>query len=601
MAKRKNRANHAPRPINFHASSPPQASEASKTRQSPASCPTTKFSRRDALALLGLALLIGVSYFPATQAGFVWDDKLVTTLTAIRDWGGIAELWFAPGSAYLQGDVGEGHYWPLTYSTFWLEHKLWGLNPVGYHVVNILLHFANTALLWCLLLRLAVPGAWLVAAVFAVHPLHVESVAWIIERKDVLSALFYLTAVLGWIRFVEEPRRERYILVLALFVAGLLSKSIVVTLPATLLIYHWWQWGRVTQTDLVRLMPLFLVALCITAADLSFYTSREPLSLGYSPLDRVLIAARALWFYAGKLLWPTELAGIYPLWDIDIGDPLAWAYVVACIAVAALLWFGRERLGRGPLVGVVFFAVTLSPVLGFVDYGYMQFSLVADRFQYLAGIGVMAVLIGGAVRGVGRLAGVFRMGACGLAGVVLVLLGVMTWQQAGIYRNAISFFSHVVSVNPEARDAHLNLASVLAEADRAEEALAAARIAVEQRPDFANAHSTLGLALIKLNHLKEGEQSVLRALELDPHHNTTHHNLGEALRKQGRYEEAIASFQTVLESDPEFALAHAGMGRCLVPPRSIRRGNQVAEQGGFPSTELAGRGYSLRPHGPGVA
>ena len=393
MAKRKNRGNHAPRRPNSHASSPPQASETSKTLQAPTSCTAPRFSRRDALALLVLALLVVVSYFPAIRAGFVWDDKIVTTLTAIQDWGGIAELWFAPGSAYLQGDVGEGHYWPLTYSTFWLEHKLWGLNPVGYHVVNILLHFANTALLWHLLRRLAAPGAWLVAAVFAVHPLHVESVAWIIERKDVLSALFYLTAVLGWIRFVEEPRRERYILVLVLFVAGLLSKSIVVTLPATLLIYHWWQWGRVTQTDLVRLVPLFLVALCITAADLSFYTSREPLSLGYSLVERVLIAARALWFYAGKLLWPTELVGIYPLWDIDIGNPLAWAYVVACIAVVALLWFGRERLGRGPLVGVVFFAVTLSPVLGFVDYGYMQFSLVADRFQYLAGIGVMAVLM----------------------------------------------------------------------------------------------------------------------------------------------------------------------------------------------------------------
>ena len=547
MAKQKNRENHATQ----------------ATRQALAPCTGAGFSRRDALALLVLALLVAVSYFPTTRAGFVWDDEIVTTLTAIRDWGGIEELWFAPGSAYLQGEVGEGHYWPLTYSTFWLEHKLWGLAPTGYHVVNLLLHFANTALLWCLLLRLAVPGAWLVAAVFAVHPLHVESVAWIIERKDLLSALFYLTAVLGWIRFVEEPRRERYILVLVLFVAGLLSKSIVVTLPVALLIYHWWQWGRVTQTDLVRLMPFFLVALCITAADLSFYTAREILALGYSPIERVLIAARALWFYAGKLLWPTELAVIYPLWDIDIGDPLAWAYVVAGVAVAALLWLGRERLGRGPLVGVAFFAVTLAPVLGFVDYGYMQFSLVADRFQYLAGIGVMAVVIGGAVHGVRALARAFRMGACGLAVVVLALLGAMTYQQAGIYRDEISFFSHIVSFNPEARDAHLNLAAAWAEANRAEEALAAARLAVEQRPDFANAHSILGVALIKLNHLKEAEESLLRALELDPHHNPVHQNLGEVLRKQGRYEEAIASYRTLLESESEFALAHAGMGDAL--------------------------------------
>ena len=207
--------------------------------------------------------------------------------------------------------------------------------------------------------------------------------------------------------------------------------------------------------------------------------------------------------------------------------------------------------------------MTLSPVLGFVDYGYMQFSLVADRFQYLAGIGVMAVLIGSAVHGVGKLANSFRIGACGLAVVVLALLGVMTWQQADIYRDEISLFSHIVSFNPEARDAHLNLAVALAEVDRAEEARAAARIAVEQRPDFATAHSTLGVALIKMNHLKEGEESVRRALELDPRHNTSHHNLGEVLRKQERYEEAIASFRTVLENDPEYALAYASMGDAL--------------------------------------
>ena len=141
---------------------------------------------------------------------------------------------------------GEAHYWPLTYTTFWLEHKIWGLAPAGYHIVNVLLHFFNSLLVWRLLLRLAVPGAWVVAAVFAVHPLHVESVAWIIERKDVLSGLFYLAAVLVWLRFLEQPRPWRYGLALLLFAAGLLSKSIVVTLPAALLILQWWKEGRIT-------------------------------------------------------------------------------------------------------------------------------------------------------------------------------------------------------------------------------------------------------------------------------------------------------------------------------------------------------------------
>ncbi len=221
---------------------------------------------------------------------------------------GLWNIWFSPSDI-----KNEGHYWPLVYTSFWLEHKLWGLAPAGYHAVNVLLHLINVLLLWRLLLQLAVPGALVIAAVFAVHPLHVESVAWIIERKDVLSALFYLTAVLAWIRFTEAPRPRGYALALVLFTAGLLSKSVVVTLPVALLIWHWWQHGRVTRTDLLRLAPFFAVAAGITAADLSFYTSREALELGYSLPERVLIAARALWFYVGKLLWPTELAVIYPL------------------------------------------------------------------------------------------------------------------------------------------------------------------------------------------------------------------------------------------------------------------------------------------------
>ena len=266
----------------------------------------------------------------------------------------------------------------------------------------MLLHLLNSLLVWRLLLRLAVPGAWVAAAVFAAHPTHVESVAWIIERKDVLSGLFYLTAVLVWLRFLEQPRPWRYGLALLLFAAGLLSKSIVVTLPAALLIVQWWKEGRIAVRDLQRVAPFFLVALLITAVDLSSIGSRHSL-LDYSLPERMLVASRALWFYAGKLAWPTDLAVIYPRWDISLGDPWAWLYLAGATALAATLWFMRHRVGRGPLAGALFFAVTLSPVLGFVNHGYMKYSFVADRFQYLAGIGVIAVLIGAAVHGAGRL------------------------------------------------------------------------------------------------------------------------------------------------------------------------------------------------------
>ena len=298
----------------------PGAAESGKRPASPVPGQATRFldrfSRRGALAAFALALLAGVCYLPAMLwGGFVWDDFIWYQSEAVLEWSGLGAIWSWPS-----GIERERHYWPLTYTTFWLEHKIWGLEPAGYHMVNVLLHLLNSLLVWRLLLRLAVPGAWVVAAVFAAHPLHVESVAWIIERKDVLSGLFYLTAVLVWLRFLEQPRPWRYGLSLLLFVAGLLSKSVVVTLPAALLIVQWWKTGRITGKDLQRLAPFFLVALLITVGDLYSYDSGR-YNLDYSWPERVLIASRALWFYAGKLAWPTELSVIYPLWDINLGDP----------------------------------------------------------------------------------------------------------------------------------------------------------------------------------------------------------------------------------------------------------------------------------------
>ena len=530
-------------------------------------------SPQEAQWVLAIALLAAMSYFPALQGGFVWDDVIFSEEPVIHAADGLRSIWFSPADIR-----NEGHYWPLVYTSFWLEHRVWGLEPLGYHAVNIVLHLLNCLLLWRLLLRLRVPGAAVIAAVFAVHPVHVESVAWIIERKDVLSGLFYLSAVLVWTRFVAEPRPARYALALALFTAGLLSKSVVVTLPVALLIWHWWRQGRVRRIDLLRLAPFAAVAAAITAGDLSFYTSREPLELGYMLVERVLIAARALWFYAGKLVWPANLAVIYPLWEIDAGDLLGWMYLLAAAALAAGLWLARRRIGRGPLAGVLFFAVTLGPVLGFVDYGYMQFSLVADRFQYLAGIGVLAVLIGAAAHGVGRLPDGYRNVALGLAAVVVVALGTLTWRQAGIYRDEVALFSHVVALNPEARDAHLNLGSALFEEGSYEEGLAASRIAAAQRPDSSGALANVGRALVGLQRFEEAEDHLRRAVQIDPRSTTAHQNLAEALRKQERYAEAVAAYRAVLAIDDGFALAYAGLGMALFEDHRYAEALQAVQQ-----------------------
>ena len=519
---------------------------------------------RQALGVLALGLLVGVSYLPAVLwGGFVWDDRGITESRAIHELSGLWRIWFSPRDALRW----EAHYWPMVYTTFWLEHKLWGLNPVGYHVVNVVLHFGNTVLLWRLLGRLAVPGAWVIAAVFAVHPVHVESVAWVIERKDLLSTGFYLAACLTWVRFGAAPRvgSGRYLLTLALFVGGLLCKSIVVTLPAALVLWPWWKQGRVSGADWLRVVPFFAVGLGIVGADVAFSRLKESVVLDYSMVERVLIAAHAVWFYAGKLLWPAGLAVIYPHWDVSVTNPLAWGYVVVAGAVVAVLWGQRRRIGRGPLAGVLFFGVTLGPVLGFVDYGYMQFSFVADRYQYLASIGVLGAVVGAAACGLAHVrAGV--VGRWGAAGVVLLavgVLGTLTWRQAGIYQDKLTFYSHIVSHNPTARSAQYNLGTALLDAQRPEDALAAFRLATEQRPDHVKAHTNTGTSLMRLGRTDEAAKSLRRALEINPRHVISLLNLAAVEIRRGRYGEALTLYQRLIDVEPRHAAAHAGMSIAL--------------------------------------
>ena len=520
--------------------------------------PRSDFPYPVGYGVLLLVLLVVASYYPALMAGFIWDDIIFTDARPVREWSGIRDIWFDPKSL-----TQEGHYWPVVYTSFWLEHKLWGFEPAGYHAVNLLLQGVNTLLVWRLMLRLAVPGAWLVAAVFAVHPLHVESVAWVIERKDLLSGAFYLSAVLAWLSFMEESRWRPYFLALGLFVASLLSKTVTVTLPAALLLLYWWKRGRITVADVLPLLPLFGVGFAIALADTAYYASREALALDYSLVERVQIAAHALWFYVGKLLWPVDLVVIYPFWEVGARNWLAWGYVLAGAALAVGLWLARGRIGRAPLTAALFVVVTLSPVLGFVDYGYMQFSFVADRFQYLAGIGVLAVLIGAGVHWAGRLPAMARRGILGAALLGVAVLSGLSWKQSHIYRDEITFFSHIIAHNPEGRDAHHNLGKAYQDVGRMEEAFAAAQVAVKQRPDFASAYSNLGLAHKHRGELEEAEKVLRRGYEINPRDKNVLQNLGEVVRQQGRHEESLGWYDLVLERDRGYTRAYAGKGDAL--------------------------------------
>ena len=512
---------------------------------------------------MALCLLVLVSYLPAMRWGdFIWDDLMMTDTPAVRQATGLWQLWFSPGEIRA-----EGHYWPLTYSVFWLQHKLWGFAPAGYHVVNVLLHLANTLLLWQLMRRMAVPGAWVAAAVFAVHPVHVESVAWVIELKDVLSALCYLLAVWAWLRFVDESRPRRYLGTLALYGAGMLAKSVVVTLPVTLLILQWWRRGRVTARDLLRSAPFFLLGAAISIGDLAFNRAQGVGGFGYSLIERTLIAARALWFYLGKLFWPLDLGAVYPHWEVTAHDPWGWVALAATGGVVTALWFLRHRIGRGPLAGVLFFGVTLAPTLGFVDYNFMLFAFVADRYQYLASIGIIVVIIAATAHVLAGSRLAHRPLEATLNGALVIALcatlGNLTWQQARLYSDGITFFNYIIAHNPRAREAHLNLGSALLLWNRLEEALAAYRVAGEQRPDDCRPPYGAALALHHLGRIDEAEVEFLYALQMCPYYAAALADFGKLRLDQQRYQDALQLSQAAIDIDPGNAKAWANRALAL--------------------------------------
>jgi len=507
-----------------------------------------------------LILFVLTCYHSAFSAEFIWDDEILVNSRAVSDPYGLLQIWFEPARLRL-----EPHYWPLTYSTFWLEHKLWGFDPTGYHVVNVLLHGVNTLLLFRLLVRLDVPGAALAAALFAVHPMQAEAVTWIMGRKDLLSTLFYLAAADCWLRNRHRPRLGAQMSAILLFAAGMFAKSMTITLPAALLVCVWWKDGRITMADVRRVAPLFVVGAGIAAIDLIHYTAHAELGgIRHSWPERLLIAFRALWFYGLRILWPHPLPVIYPHWDSGLHDLRNWLCLLASIASVAALWLLRGRLGRGPLAGALFFAITLSPVLGFANNSYMEYSFVADRYQYLAGVGIKALVAGALARGlatVGRLRALVtaRLVALALVGACAVL----TMRHALVFQNQIALFSHVVSLNPTARGAQYNLGLGLISAGRPEDGIEVSRRALELDPNGAKAHGSIGWALMTLQRYEEAEESLRRAVKVNATDVQARQNLAESLRLRGRFEEALPWYDATIALDGEFAHGHAGRALTL--------------------------------------
>ena len=555
------------------AQTPPQT----QTRETPA--PTSARASRPfignvhpALAAFALAAMVALAYFPATHADFIWDDIVITMARPIHDWAGLWQIWFAPRSLT---DF-EGHYWPLLYSTFWLEHKLWGLNPIGYHIANMFLHGMVTLMLWRLLVRFAVPAAWLAAAIFALHPVHVESVVWVIGRKDLLASLFYLATVHCYLRYVDTRRRGFYLGALVLLVGGLLCKSILVTLPAALLIFHWWKSGRISMRDMTRIMPFALIVIFITIADVTFYKNRDSTAFDFSTLERMLLAAKAAWFYFAKMVWPSPLPVIYPRWSVDAtwgtwSAAIGWACAVGGGIVLTALWRARRRIGRGALACALFFLITLSPSLGFIDFGYMLYSFVADRYQYLAGIGVIVIVSVAASRAISmRQSRMVGVSASIIGAAVLGALAVLTWQQTTIYRDNFTFYSHILSHDPNVRYINHSIGQEYHRQERYDEALAAFRTDLalaptQPSPDIriSKNHSAIGRVYEVREDFETAERHYRQAVYAAPQFTSALDNLSAFMVNRKRYREALPMFEGLLDSKPNIARFHAGYGAAL--------------------------------------
>lgn len=498
-----------------------------------------------------------IAYFPALQGSLLWDDAGHVTSTALQSWSGLFRIWFELGATQ--------QYYPLLHSAFWIEHRLWGDATVGYHLINVIWHVTSACLLVVILRRLAIPGAVLAALVFALHPVCVESVAWIAEQKNTLSTVFYLAAALAWLRFEDDHCPARYAVATLWFVAALLTKSVTATLPAALLVLAWWRRGRLSwRGDVLPLLPWLLLGIAAGVGT----SWLETVQIGASgdaftlnAVGRGLLAGRVVWFYLGKLMWPAGLTFFYPQWTIDAGVAWQWLFPIATLTTLAVAAW-RSRRNRGPLAAALLFGGTLVPVLGFVNVYPFVFSYVADHFQYLASLGMLAFLTAAAMRGFVLLNWPRSSGPI-VAASVLLLLGGLTWRQSGMYRDVFSLYEGTLARNPGSWTAHLNLGTALDEAGQTEESLLHLRQALELKPDNPDILNSLGNVLNRLGRPGEARPLLEQAVRLKPQFATAYNTLGASLMALGQTDAGQSAFQRALEIDPNLTLARVNLGWAL--------------------------------------
>jgi Flp pilus assembly protein TadD len=507
---------------------------------------------REAVAII---LAVVAFYLPALRGGFVFDDWiLLLQQPLIHASDGLRRIWFTAEAP---------DYYPITWTGFWLQWRLWGAWPMGYHIVNVLLHAINAVLVVQVLRRLEIRGAWLAGLVFAVHPVNVAAVAWISEQKTTLAMLFFLLSVLAWLRFERGAQGRWYAASLGYFLLSLLAKPAAVMWPVVVLGLASWKRGRVTRRDVGRCLPFLALSIVLGLAAVWFQSVRvlegQPARTD-AFLARLAGAGWAVWFYLFKAAVPVHLSMLYPRWQIDPSQPLVYVPGLLLVLLLGYSWSKRRTWGSAVLVGAGYYIVMLFPVLGFFDQGFYRFSFVADHWQYLAIIGVIALIVDGAVITAEKWSPARQRAAWVTAIALVVGFGVLTWNQSRIYFNDETLWRDTVAKNPSAWLAHFNLGVRLAEQRRYAEAATAYEAALRLKPDYVDALDNLGMALAQQGKLDEAVARWEMAVRVQPDCIEAHNNLGAAHAQRGQFKQATLEFSIVLLLKPEDPEVHANLG-----------------------------------------
>jgi hypothetical protein len=516
--------------------------------------PTAGAAPSSADALRGLILLCATlaAYWPALLGSYLWDDDAHVTKTAFRSLDGLRRIWFELGATQ--------QYYPLLHSAFWAEAQLWGDNVLGYHLVNVLLHVTAACLVVTLCQRLEIKGAWFAGAIFALHPVNVESVAWISEQKNTLSLGFYLLAAIAYVRFDDTRKPRDYAIAAALFVCALLTKTVTASLPAALLVVFWWKRGRIEwRRDVVPLLPWFAIAAAsglFTAWVERHIIGAEGSEYNLGALQRVLLAGRVICFYFGKIVWPSNLIFTYPRWTIDASNVWQYGFDIAVAAIAFVFLSIRSRT-RAPLAGLLVFCGSLFPVLGFLNIYPFRYSYVADHFVYLASLGVIVPVSAGLVRAVNGARPSVRIVVPIMSLAALSFLGGLTFAQSRMYADPKTLYRTTIERNPDDWMAHQNLGLIYARGPvHRAEAIHEFQEVVRLKPDHARAHYSLGVALYLSGRGEEAIDHFEKAIQFAPDNalivSTSHYFLGVILTPlPGRLDDAIAHLEVAVKMRPQ--------------------------------------------------